>query len=1456
MKTNHWTKTIGVLLLSLGLFKPASGFAQTLSVQSGSAIDVAQSAQPDSIVQLTADAQGLSLLSPDAVPASGTFWLVMPGIDGGVTAPMPCPPKDTSLPIYQIVNGQFLVDATGGQVAVSPELVGRRIAASTVTDALEQEASSVVNLITRIQTSAADQQTRATIQAMGMDVPSPGDGGTNSFTPDGVSYIAPDYGTNLWIAQVSLSSGNLVGIMSNSLADVSYEIQSRTNLLQTNWNSEVAPVYGSEMTNWTPLSMAMNNRANLFLRIRSLIDSANVGIPDWWQLQYFGYVGINPYAASPAGDGFNIFSKYQSGLAPTTFVTPPAPNNFIAVLSTNGTDVLLSWNSAQGAVTNYAIYRGVWDGNTYDYDYSQIGTVNANSTAFTDVGGLAAGGGVDPVYELAAVYSGGNSSQTASSYLYYSPPSPPTPPTPIYNIYVAATLVRNATGRWQLMFTDLSANAQIIQLTWTDSNWNTTTQNISAGSLTNGVYQIPDADAVNFLGDSLSVQGMDTNGEAGEIVQVGTLPDDAPYFVDGRQHLKQNLNFAIRAASIYQPYGATYYWFKQLNASTNFEEFSFLYHDSDDYNLSTWSALDDLWPFTANYNLANYLMDTTRTNFFIGSTNFNFQPDFTTNIPAPPILNHADPCWIVQPGFYSNPWNPYDTLVTTTNWGVTLANYNSIASLQNGIYNLFGLPYETSYALDYIRNGWPDWAVIYQSLSLGDTITAESTNDGHSFLGYASQCPAPMLQFVNYYFAPLINPYADTLNLPPVDAQPLPLPIDDSFNVTNQTPTVMLGAVGQPMILGGWAKYAIQNGNPNKFAYLGQYFVTNAFLLNTYGTITTNSAGILSPYGEFFPTQAGRARLVTMPDIDPPYKQGTCTVSIVSLNVDANHDGTMDLSYFGHDQTSPSKPYVFWCNNNFDRWHTVDGTDHEQDDMPPQSAPDCNYTVGGTRVIPCARDLEDFSRLWISGVTSNLLAALPYGSTVTLNWGDVSNPNSSNPTIDLFQAADTDGGTGYLTNSTIAAQQTNNTQCLYIGRLAPGGSLQLNAIQFNNIWAGNYFIWCGVTNGSGQLSLTFSDVSGRVLGQASVYIQVVDIKQMYERWTVGDITTIPPATTAYLAGDLPSDMTQSFQYNTLATANTPYILFVHGWNLPLWEKDRYAETAFKRLYWQGYQGRFGEFRWPTFSGFPFGEFSSQAVNPRNFDNSEYNAWLSGTGLLNKLNDLNSAYPGNVYLIAHSLGNVVAGEALRLAGNNQLVNTYIAMQGALAAHCYDPTTANRSGTFSTPDRYAQYYINGAPCYFNGSAGAGTYVNFFNTNDYALHSSTFSWEYDQNHKPDHGVAGFSIPYPGYYYSVSSQHPNGFYAQLGSGTNDYQNFNFPGDTYTIFAYCDQARSYALGAQANVGGAFKTLTYHQVDLTLDPIDFSTAHKYHSGEFRSDNAYRWQFWDQVLFQMRLKQQL
>jgi len=54
------------------------------------------------------------------------------------------------------------------------------------------------------------------------------------------------------------------------------------------------------------------------------------------------------------------------------------------------------------------------------------------------------------------------------------------------------------------------------------------------------------------------------------------------------------------------------------------------------------------------------------------------------------------------------------------------------------------------------------------------------------------------------------------------------------------------------------------------------------------------------------------------------------------------------------------------------------------------------------------------------------------------------------------------------------------------------------------------------------------------------------------------------------------------------------------------------------------------------------------------------------------------------------------------------HTYIAMQGAVPAHCYDASTVNRT-TFSAPDRYAHYWTNSSPSFFQRFDGAGAYVN---------------------------------------------------------------------------------------------------------------------------------------------------
>jgi hypothetical protein len=557
----------------------------------------------------------------------------------------------------------------------------------------------------------------------------------------------------------------------------------------------------------------------------------------------------------------------------------------------------------------------------------------------------------------------------------------------------------------------------------------------------------------------------------------------------------------------------------------------------------------------------------------------------------------------------------------------------------------------------------------------------------------------------------------------------------------------------------------------------------------------------------------------------------------------------------------------FWCNNNYDRtnYDADDNTNYEDDIGPAtvgylpvyQQVPDYDYVnASGDRIIPTKRDLEDYARLWVCGITSNLFAALPSGSTITLNWGDVGSPNSANPTIDLFAAADTNGGIGYLTNETIAAVQTNITQCPYIDRLGPGQSIQLGASQFSGGMA--HFIWCGVSNGTGGLNLTIADASGNVLGQATAYIQIEDIKQMYERWTVGDDPNIVPTNTPILAAnDLPSTIQLPFQYTPPIETNTPYVLLVHGWNLETWEKDRFAETAFKRLYWQGYQGRFGEFRWPT--GYGFAGWYSIATNfteKDNFDNSEYQAWQSAVGLTNLLDQLNIKYPGQVYMLAHSMGNVVAGEALRLEGANRVVNTYVASQAAVSAHTYDTNIANYSfyyppfsASADTPNIYGNWFAG------NGGA-AGTMVYYYNTNDYALQRSV--WQLDELLKPDYDVLEGTTNWS-YYYSGSANDPppwtTNFYKQifLGSTVVDFNIVTSLLNRYEVMGYDAQAYTTALGATPGITNLFNlNLPIVWPPDLVHPTHPYDEHFYHSAEFRGDSTGEWNYWNTILFSTTL----
>ena len=1445
MKSNR--SNFGSLAIISG-FIALAGFIQaqvaTEPVQGGTTPLAAANVDWSSASDLEVMLQAVEATTPapaESVPRGGTFYSAQfpnwPPLPGNIR----------NVPVWNLGDGSYLVDdldVNYSQQPLNSSMMAGRMSA--------------------------------------LDAPLPGDGGsddgTNSYTSNGSSYVLSDYGTNLWIAQAGLLSGNLAGVVSNSSADISYEIQSKENLLQTNWNSE-GFILGSELTNWTPMSVAQNGRTNLFLRIRSWASSDGSGLPDWWELEYFGTTGVDPNAPDSAGDGWTIYQKFQMGLNPTNFYTPPAPQGLTVSYNVNNGNVSVNWLPSPGPVTGYTVKK-------FDYQTEQTTTFTflTNTTGFPDTvldtpaDLVSDGPTIYVTYQVQAQYGTNNSAWSGAVWLEANAGTTGTPVLnanwiygPTGTAYLAVSAIPS--GTVTLLITRIDNRAEFF---YGNASFNTT-NSIPVTSLTNGLYLIPaswtpSADIYGYEDYTWWLQSITANGLPSEAIRLGDGYSDsvnhtllAPPNFDGRTQLKQNLIFLLREPNINSPVtceaiNANYTESPLITAPAGYAYAG--YYDVTYPIGSPVNTLDVYRPFADNYLYRN---------FVFSSTNVDINGDMTTGVTEDGSLelyempNNGLPTYQFQPPVTSG--TTISALLGTnqTRWLCSYPLSPLISNTSDGIntdLEPIGITYEFDYdngftytmasnARNFFGLPFRSVNIAYQSYDSGGNFTGNletyTLSPGNSFpVLWANnlypETVQPQFQTVEYDFW---NPNSDLL------------PGRDGFSTAN-TSRLMIVPVGSPSQIAGYAKLAVTNGYTGVYGYLQQYF-TNAYVIDTNGIVTTNTTGVLSPYGCFFATEPGPVALVTMPDPDTGAR-GTCTVYCVSLVLDKNHDGNMDLSFNGPDATSPNSPYVLWANQNFDRLtpDADDNTNYEDDvqiaSNPGTSTPepDCNYSnrlANGYsyRAIPTKRDLEDFARLWVCGVTSNLLAALPSGSTITLNWGDVGSPNSGNPTIDLFAAADTDGGIGYLTNETTAAEQTNIFQCPYIGRLGPGQSIQLNTIQFANNWAGNHFIWCGVSNGTGGLNLTIADGSGNVLAQTTAYIQIVDIKQMYERWTVGDNPTNAPTSTPALVTDDLAPSVSGFQYTAPTDANTPYILFVHGWNMEPWEKDRYAETAFKRLYWQGYQGRFGEFRWPT--DFDFSGLQQIIMTNRNekdnFDNSEYQAWRSAPGLLNLLIGLNAEYPGHVYMLAHSLGNVVAGEAIRLAGDNQVVNTYVASQAAVTAHAYDANVPDYSFYYIygpyTPNIYGNWFAG------NNGSGAGSIISFYNTNDYALRF--LGWQVDQLTKPDQSVVENGINW-NYGYSGSPNDPapwNNFYKESTNSTVYFNIVTSLNNHYEVMAYAAQSYTTALGTTPGVTNLVS------LNLTAiwpsDPTGNNyKEHFWHSAEFRGDSVWEWGYWNTLLF--------
>jgi hypothetical protein len=313
-----------------------------------------------------------------------------------------------------------------------------------------------------------------------------------------------------------------------------------------------------------------------------------------------------------------------------------------------------------------------------------------------------------------------------------------------------------------------------------------------------------------------------------------------------------------------------------------------------------------------------------------------------------------------------------------------------------------------------------------------------------------------------------------------------------------------------------------------------------------------------------------------------------------------------------------------------------------------------------------------------------------------------------------------------------------------------------------------------------------------------------------------------------------------------------------------WERRAFAETSFKRLFWLGYNGRFGLFSWPT-------EFVERwdwpaglgvLKDPNNYNRSEVQAWKSGKELQKLLKNLSSEskYSGNIKVFAHSMGNIVVSEALKelskVSGSKGTISHYAACQAASVAHAYNPDAPLGSSlTYDLnplpggPDLYSVYPYHDAKCigfnYFDNlsrgnipNRAVGSIINMYSGKDSAL--DDIPWSASQASNP-HESFGYDTSTGQYKEWVNGSNPPYISAEL-KVDKDYDK---------IFAHICMARSNALGRESNLTG---NVIDKEVNLADDNLcGFTGSDADHSAQFLSYFANRRIFWLTLAKKLKLK---
>ena len=598
---------------------------------------------------------------------------------------------------------------------------------------------------------------------------------------------------------------------------------------------------------------------------------------------------------------------------------------------------------------------------------------------------------------------------------------------------------------------------------------------------------------------------------------------------------------------------------------------------------------------------------------------------------------------------------------------------------------------------------------------------------------------------------------------------------------------------------------------------------------------------------------------------------GSYTVVDTGVGVDGNRDGLIDFAS-NHD-----RQLLFWLNNDQEGQHVTDPVEFEHPDI---TTPDNTDGVIGQQ-----RDLEDLAPLRLN--VDPLLVTNLYNTTLPdpVPAGLIQSTyrilleDPAGASIRLFRGVSSNiDALEHVNNTTIASSQVSNTfkQALgasfsdsqEVGLFLPG----TNSLLFEAIGTAYGVNITSVPTLIFETTIKYLDGTTRTK-RHEVDLDLRDIKQLYTRYDVNFMSG---------SNDLREDLSfEHFVTPTIPThssqaKNIPFlsgddtIFLVHGWNMPDtvdndW-KAAFSETAFKRLYWQGFRGEFVSFNWPTFADeegpreWPLlGDAANITYNP-----SEFQAYRSARALKEVLATFRGEAPNlqPVHLLAHSMGNVVAGEALRQwtfdvpFNDDPLVTNYVAMEAAVSSGAYGSNDQDALPVGRPiPDLY-RFWSHGRDGFSDPGLGIVEYfqssffaaentVNLYNAADFALnlwdlnnlsknlHIQSPVWNFDYEFTAGDGENVNN--------DIFDRVPDG-----GGATTTLTALTLPNgrpgrDAYEILAFFSESASLAVGTK--IVNRFDT----NINFAATGLQGGNGLRAnHSFQFGHDSADTWTFWDTI----------